>query len=260
MNAYDPFIVIWTARDIVHAHLMVTELASVGIEAQVTQEHLNALWMMGPSVAPGIEVRERHVERATKVLQELEDRLRMRRQEQAQQDENPQPRAAVELPYGLRRIVSGGQTGADQAALLWAAEHGVPTGGWVPMGRLAEDGEIPVRIQGLVEAESNDPAVRTRLNVRDSDATLILSMGPLTGGSALTLRRARELARPVLHLELGAMTREEAVAELQAWLAETRPERLNVAGPRASKEVDVGRAVVELLDEALLGGGTSSAP
>lgn len=259
MNDYDPFTVIWTARDMVHAHLLVAELASVGIEAQVTGEHLSGLALMGPTMSPGIEVRERHEERARQVLQELEDRLRARREAEAERqataaDGAEQP-APVELPYGLEKIVSGGQTGADRAALLWAVEHGVPTGGWVPAGRLAEDGGIPEHIPGLMEADSPDPARRTRLNVRDSDATLILSLGPLGGGSALTLRRAHELARPVLHLELGSMEREEAVEELHAWLAATRPRKLNVAGPRASKEPGLEDEVRGLLDAALLAEG-----
>jgi len=260
MNAYDPFVVIWTARDSVHAHLLVTELASVGIEAQETGEHLTALSMMGLSFAPGIEVRERHAERASKVLQDLEDRLRAARWADAAWTarDADQPQEVAELPYGLCTIVSGGQTGADRAALLWAVEHGVPTGGWVPAGRLAEDGCIPEHIPGLVEAESPDPAVRTGLNVRDSDATLILSLGALTGGSALTMRRAHELARPVLHMDLKAMSPEEAIEELHAWLAAIRPMKLNIAGPRASKEPDLPEAVQRLLGATLLPDRASS--
>ena len=90
-------------------------------------------------------------------------------------------------------IVSGGQTGVDRAAWAAAIELGLPIGGWVPKGRLAEDGEIPARYAGLREAESAEPAVRTALNVRDSDATLIFSHGPLTGGSRLTFDTAARL-------------------------------------------------------------------
>lgn len=251
MNDQDPFVVIWTARDIVHAHLLVAELGSVGIDAQVTGEYLDAFSIMAAGMAPEIEVRARHEERARKVLQELEDRLKSNREAEAQrkaQGSTPAP----ELPYGVQTVVSGGQTGADRGALLWAVEHGVPTGGWVPAGRLAEDGGIPDFIPGLEEADSPDPAVRTGLNVRDSDATLIVSLGPVSAGSALTLRRAHELARPVLHLDLSTMPEEEALEELHAWLAATQPARLNVAGPRASKEPGVEEAVRRLLDDALL--------
>jgi hypothetical protein len=82
----------------------------------------------------------------------------------------------------------------------------------LPKGRLAEDGPIPERYSGLVETPSSEPAVRTSLNVRDSDATLIVSHGPLTGGSLLTLEEARRWRKPVLHLDLHEATPETAVA------------------------------------------------
>ena len=92
-----------------------------------------------------------------------------------------------------------------------ACERGLQVGGWVPKGRLAEDGPIPERYSGLVETESSDPAVRTSLNVRDSDATLIVSHGPLTSGSLLTLEEGRRWRKPVLHLDLHEATAETAV-------------------------------------------------
>src|SRR6202049_1492075 len=118
----------------------------------------------------------------------------------------------------LEKIVSGGQTGADQAALVVACERGLQVGGWVPKGRLAEDGPIPKRYSGLVETESSDPAVRTSLNVRDSDATLIVSHGPLTGGSLLTLEEARRCGKPVMHLDLRETTPVMAAGRLRMWL------------------------------------------
>jgi len=87
----------------------------------------------------------------------------------------------------IRKIVSGGQTGADRAALDVALDLGITCGGWVPKGRLAEDGEIPVDYPNLVEAEDAEPNTRTALNIRDSDATLILSQGELHGGSMFTV-------------------------------------------------------------------------
>jgi len=271
MSAYDPWVTVWSARDVVHAHLLVTELLSVGIEARVTDEHLSGLSGLVGYVTPGIQVPSVHEERALRVLTELEQRLAGKRAEEAARRAQEAALRAAELeeagarragagsearvlPHGVSTIVSGGQTGADQAALLWAVEHGVPTAGWVPQGRLAEDGEIPECIPGLEETDSPDPAVRTRRNVRDSDATLILSLGPLSGGSALTLRRAHELARPVLHLELRDLGLDEAVEELDAWLAATRPARLNVAGPRASVEPGIGAEVRRLFDAAFTDG------
>jgi hypothetical protein len=151
----------------------------------------------------------------------------------------------------LEKIVSGGQTGADQAALDVACERGLKIGGWVPRGRLAEDGPIPERYAGLVETPSSDPAVRTSLNVRDSDATLIVSHGPLTGGSLLTLEAVRRWSRPVLHLDLQEATPETAVTRLRMWLDAADPRTLNVAGPRASQDAAIFAAVVMLLRSAL---------
>ena len=130
------------------------------------------------------------------------------------------------------RIVSGGQTGADRAALDVALRLGLPVGGWCPAGRWAEDGPIPADYP-LLETASADPAVRTGRNVREADATLVLARGPLTGGTALTVRRATEAGRPVLVLAPVPDTVDAAVA----WIARTvRPGgTLNVAGPRESE-------------------------
>lgn len=152
-----------------------------------------------------------------------------------------------------RRIVSGGQTGADRAALDFALAHGFEVGGWVPKGRLAEDGAIPERYTGLLETASAESAVRSARNVRDSDATLILSHGPLTGGSLLTLHEATRAGKPVLHLDLDQVaTVETAALVLRGWLAGTGPSTLNVAGPRASKDSRIAEATREVLEAALL--------
>jgi hypothetical protein len=151
----------------------------------------------------------------------------------------------------VERIVSGGQTGADRGALDAAIELGIETGGWVPRGRRAEDGSIPERYSALVEASSEDYDHRTKLNVRDSDATLILSHGPLSGGSELTLRSARSMQRPVLHLDLDATPRETAIQQLREWLTEVAPRTLNVAGPRASSDPLISRAARDVLLAAL---------
>ena len=150
-------------------------------------------------------------------------------------------------------IVSGGQTGADRAALDFALAHGLRVGGWVPRGRLAEDGPIPARYPGLRETGSADPAVRTVRNVRGSDATLIVSHGPLTGGSRLTLEEATRAGKPALHLDLDAIGRAAAAGRLRDWLAAVRPRILNVAGPRASHDPRIAAATEALLEEALLG-------
>ncbi len=155
------------------------------------------------------------------------------------------------IPTDVEKIVSGGQTGADRAALDFALEHGIPIGGWVPKGRLAEDGAIPERYARLVETGSAEPAVRTARNVRDSDATLIVSHGPLDGGSLLTFEEAARAGKPVLHLDLDEVAPEAAAAGLQDWLAAVRPRVLNVAGPRASKAPRIAAATRALLEAGL---------
>ena len=144
----------------------------------------------------------------------------------------------------VSRIVSGGQTGADRAALDWAIAHGVPHGGWCPAGRRAEDGVIP-DIYQLIETPSRAYEPRTKWNVRDSDATLIISQrSQLTGGSKRTQEFAIALGKPCLHLHAGV----NAAAELRDFLAHNPVTVLNIAGPRESTEPGIGQFVLATLD------------
>ena len=152
------------------------------------------------------------------------------------------------------RIVTGGQTGADRAAMDAALDAGVSIGGWVPAGRLAEDGIIPARYASLVEAPSADPAIRTSLNVRDSNATLIVSRGALSGGSYFTLAEASRLGRPLLHIDLAQRPVSDAATAIREWLRALDDCVLNVAGPRASEDPEIGRLVYTLVRDVL--GGT----
>jgi hypothetical protein len=158
------------------------------------------------------------------------------------------------------KIISGGQTGADRAALDVALAHGLEVGGWVPRGRMAEDGPISERYSSLVETDSPEPAERTRRNVRDADATLIVSRGQLTGGSRLTLEEARQQHRPVLHLNVQALGSAAAAAQLREWLKVNQPRVLNVAGPRASEDRGIYAAVATLLGAVLESGTIQSVP
>jgi len=144
-------------------------------------------------------------------------------------------------------IVSGGQTGADRAALDWALKHNVPCGGWCPKGRKAEDGPIDPKYP-LKETPSASYLQRTEWNVRDSDATVLFSIeSALTGGSKKTVEFARAHKKPNLHLCAG----DKAAAEkLKAFVEEHRVKMLNVAGPRASKEPEVGEFVRRTLQAA----------
>jgi hypothetical protein len=132
-------------------------------------------------------------------------------------------------------IVSGGQTGADRAALDIAIDLGIPHGGWVPKGRAAEDGAIPARYR-VTETESSAYDERTKLNVRDSDGTLIIARGPLTGGTAFTYDHARALGKPVLVIDISGASIDDAARTISEWIERSKIETLNVAGPRASQD------------------------
>jgi Circularly permutated YpsA SLOG family len=147
----------------------------------------------------------------------------------------------------VARIVSGGQTGVDRAALDVALDLGVPCGGWCPHGRRAEDGAVPARYP-LVETPSSGYPQRTAWNVRDSDATLVLTRGRPRGGTALTLRLASRAGRPALAVDLDRTPDARAVA---AWLRSVDVGVLNVAGPRESDAPGIGASAAAFLRRLL---------
>jgi len=148
----------------------------------------------------------------------------------------------------LAKIVSGGQTGVDRAALDAALHLGIPCGGWCPRGRRAEDGAIPSRYP-LVETPTARYPQRTEWNVRDSDGTLVLHAGRPRGGTALTIRLVARLRKPVLPVDLDLDPDPRAVLE---WIAGRGIRVLNVAGPRESESPGVGRRADGFLTEAVL--------
>lgn len=133
----------------------------------------------------------------------------------------------------IRKVVSGGQTGVDRAALDAALAAGLAIGGWCPRGRRAEDGLIPL-CYPLRETPSRDYRQRTRWNVRDSDGTLILTWGPPTGGTALTWRTALRLQRPVFLAEL-SQDYVLLAEQIDRWAVQHQLHILNIAGPRSSQ-------------------------
>jgi hypothetical protein len=135
----------------------------------------------------------------------------------------------------LQKIISGGQTGVDRAALDFALQCEIDSGGWCPKGRLALDGRIP-DIYPLEETQSSSYPQRTEMNIRYSDGTLIISRGVLHGGTALTLRLTEKLGKPHLILDLNyfAMKNKAAQDMLLAWLELNKIRTLNIAGPRES--------------------------
>jgi hypothetical protein len=148
-------------------------------------------------------------------------------------------------------IVSGGQTGADRAALDFALGAGLPHDGWCPLGRKTEDGPLDARYL-LRETPTAKYDQRTAWNVRDSDATVLFTTRPeIVGGTRLTHELAASLGKPTLHLcaaELGPL---EAAVQLKRFLADHKIARLNVAGPRGSQDPGVAAFVGEVLSAAL---------
>lgn len=139
----------------------------------------------------------------------------------------------------MLRLVSGGQTGVDRAALNVAMERGMPAGGWCPAGRWAEDGPIAADYP-LRETPSADPAQRTEWNVRDSDGTLLLVTDAASAGTELTREAAQRLGRPLLSSRVDAVP---DVDHFRRWLRAHKITILNVAGPRESESPGIYDAV-----------------
>jgi hypothetical protein len=144
---------------------------------------------------------------------------------------------------GCVKVVSGGQTGVDRAALEAALALGLSVGGWCPAGRRAEDGVIPDCFP-LQETPSPDYAERTEWNVRDCDATLIVHRGSLAGGTKLTAELARRYGRPLLCLDLSVRG---DTSEVVRWLRLNKVATLNCAGPRESQMPGIQTQARDLL-------------
>ncbi len=149
------------------------------------------------------------------------------------------------MPSHGVKIVSGGQTGVDRAALHAARELGLPIGGWCPKGRLAEDGPIPSDLP-LQETDTTDYTMRTEKNVLDSDGTLVLSAGPLHGGTELTVKLALRHSRPLMVVDVRTPPQ---YRQILPWLREQDIHVLNVAGPRESSQPGIYNAAMSYLRE-----------
>jgi hypothetical protein len=157
---------------------------------------------------------------------------------------------------GTIRVVSGGQTGVDRAALDVALELGIPCGGWCPRGRRAGDGAVPA-VYPLAETPTANYRQRTAWNVRDSDATLVLAWGRPTGGTSFTVETCRAQGKPYRVEDLAdpATWSPAAVADLRRWLLVLHAgQTINVAGPRESTAPGIHARATAFLRQ-LLGGG-----
>jgi len=149
----------------------------------------------------------------------------------------------------LKKIVSGGQTGADMGGLLAARERGIETGGIAPKGWLTENGpqEVLLRSFGLTECEEEGFRARTRRNVADSSGTLLIGQYR-TGGSRLTFEVAKQLNKPLFLVAFGNTPN---VDEFRRWLEQNKIQVLNIAGNRESQSPGIAEFTRQFLLKAL---------
>jgi hypothetical protein len=145
------------------------------------------------------------------------------------------------------KIISGGQTGVDRAALDVALELGIPCGGWCPRGRKAEDGPIDPRYP-LKETSSPNYPLRTEKNLREADGTLVLTKGPVNGGPSLTVWLAIEYKKTHLIIDLYNKTDPSIVWE---WGEKNQVKILNVTGPKESEVQGIYDQTVDFLRKVL---------
>ena len=147
------------------------------------------------------------------------------------------------------KIVSGGQTGVDRAALDFALVNGIPCGGWCPRGRKAEDGPIH-ELYPLEEMPTEAYSLRTEQNILDSDGTLILYDRKIDRGTRMTIRLCLNLKKPVLFISLDA---EDNFDEIRDWIKHYRVKVLNIAGPRESSDPGIYRKSFSFLEDLFAG-------
>ena len=147
----------------------------------------------------------------------------------------------------VEKIISGGQTGADQAALDAAIELGIPHGGSIPLGRKTESGRLPDRYQ-LRELETSSYPKRTEQNVIDSDGTLIMFHGALDSGSEYTREMAEKHRKPWVQVDSKTVSEGAAMVLIQSWIDRNGIKVLNVAGPRASRDPQIYSIVRKILN------------
>ncbi|MFZ1221033.1 MAG: putative molybdenum carrier protein [Chthoniobacterales bacterium] len=158
----------------------------------------------------------------------------------------------------LHKVISGGQTGVDQAALRAARECGLTIGGWCPPGRVSEAGEIPAEFPLRETERDRSPAApevprsqRTEWNVRDSDGTLVLRAGNLSGrpatddsGTAWAIECSGRSKKPLL---VCGVDDSRAAEKIRQWLIDFRIETLSVGGPSEGTSPGIGDKAYALL-------------
>ena len=146
----------------------------------------------------------------------------------------------------IKKIISGGQTGADRPLLILPSRwRSLTAAGYQ---KDAWPRTVPSREYNLKEMPTTSYPKRTEQNVIDSDGTLIITHGKLTGGSRLTKEFAENQKKPCLHVDLNQEVEYEAAVHIDDWTQEHGIEVLNVAGPRASKDPKIYSKVLKVLE------------
>jgi hypothetical protein len=150
----------------------------------------------------------------------------------------------------IKKIISGGQTGADRAAFDVAIKLKIPHGGWIPKGRQTEDGTLPDKYN-MKEIPTESYPARTEKNVIASDGTLIITRGKLTGESDYTRKMTLRHHKQLLGIDLNQTNHYDAASLIASWIRMQRVEILNVAGPRAGKDPKIYDDVFKILEQAI---------
>lgn len=145
------------------------------------------------------------------------------------------------------KIISGGQTGVDRAALDVAILRSIDYGGAIPKGRRAEDGSIDLKYEKLTELNSEDYNIRTERNVMNSDATIVFTYGEPSGGTAYTINCLVLHKKPYLLIDLKAKSNLLSINAIKEWLQKNNFETINIAGPRESEVPGIYRRVYNIL-------------
>lgn len=159
----------------------------------------------------------------------------------------------------IKKIVSGGQIGVDQAALDVAIKLGVPHGGWIQKGRKTQRGILPEKYQ-LKEMPVAGFKDRIEQNVIHSDGTLIISHGELTGGADYSQKMAKEHNRPCLHIDLNEASVDMAGSKINTWIIENEIEVLNVTGSRTSEDAKIYKETMVIVEEIIFLGLLKAKP
>ena len=151
----------------------------------------------------------------------------------------------------IKKIISGGQVGADQGALDVSIKYGIPHGGWIQKGHKTQSGILPPKyhLQEMSTASFKD---RIEQNVIDSHGSVIITHGPLTGGADYCLKMAQKHDRPCLHIDLNTLLEFTAASRLNAWIKENDIEVLNVTGSRTSEDASIYKATMDIIETTVL--------